>query len=106
MRFPDPGHNDQVRHGDLWVTWTTWDMDGVRRPSYVLDQFRGLCGSINHVDGGDVPLGQLHPNCIACHNLGHCESMCPNIVAGFTCTVDMDFETQEAGWQEDVVLAS
>ena len=98
--FPDPGHDHPVLKDGLYCTWQTDHANGGRYPTYIRAQFFGMCGCTNQTDAGDVPLGQLHPNCIVCNQRGYCKSMCPlpADVPGFTCTVEMDFEDQEAGW--------
>lgn len=100
--FPDPGHDRPVFDTGLglYCTWTTDIATGERYPLYVRAPFFGMSGCTNQSAHGDVPLGQLHPNCLVCNQRGYCKSMCPlpEDMPGFTCTVEMDFDDQEAGW--------
>lgn len=83
----------------LYCTWITTHVG--RQPSYVRALFFGMSGSVNQAAFGDVPLGQLHANCVVCNQRGYCKSMCPLPVdvPGFTCTIEMDFDDQEIAWQ-------
>lgn len=97
--FPDPGHDRPVLKDGLYCTWTTSHI-GERYPHYVRAPFFCMSGCTNQNAYGDVPLGQLHANCVVCNQRGYCKSMCPlpADVPGFTCTIEMDVDDQEAGW--------
>ena len=101
--FPDPGHNHPVLKDGLYCTWQTDPTTRQRYPVYVRAPFFGMSGCTNQNSRGDVPLGQLHPNCLVCNQRGYCKDMCPlpADVPGFTCTIEMDFDDQEFAWLVD-----
>jgi len=85
--------------GGVWLTFQT-DSDGTRTRYYEEHATRGMCGSRNQATEGDVRPGRLAPNCIVCHERGYCKAMCPvGDIPGFTCTISMNAEDQEADWQ-------
>jgi len=99
--FPDPGHNRPVLLDGLYCTWQLDSVNGGRFPTYVRAPFFGMSGCINQNQWKvNVPLRQLHFNCLVCNRRGYCATMCPlpADVPGFTCTVEMDFDDQEVGW--------
>jgi len=56
----------------------------------------------NRADYPHARLGQLHPQCVACHDLGYCREGCPTKRSDFVCTVFMSPRAQEAGWRGSI----